>query len=70
MHAQKESVMPLDGTNKKCEQCQEKCKQWRQVTIIHCPFFRSKQSLPTPSAKAGTTRMTSGTPFSEDEHST
>ena len=36
--------MPLTGVNKLCAQCIKECKQWVQVKIIRCPFFKSKQS--------------------------
>jgi hypothetical protein len=35
--------MPLTGVNKFCAQCTQECKQWKQVKVIHCPFFKSKQ---------------------------
>ena len=35
--------MPLTGVNRLCVQCIKECKQWAQVKIIHCPFFKSKQ---------------------------
>jgi len=35
--------MTLNGVNKVCAQCSQECKQWRQIKIIHCPFFKSKQ---------------------------
>jgi hypothetical protein len=31
----------LDGVNKLCAQCTEKCKQWKQVTVVRCPFYKS-----------------------------
>jgi hypothetical protein len=31
----------LDGVNKLCAQCSEKCKQWSQVTVVRCPIFKS-----------------------------
>ena len=34
--------MPLNGTNKKCEQCRRSCKQWSQVEVIYCPKFENK----------------------------
>ena len=36
--------MPLTGVNKFCAQCIKECKQWAQIKIIRCPFFKSKQS--------------------------
>lgn len=41
--------MPLNGVNKLCAQCIQKCKQWQQVGVINCPFFKAKQQK---SAKA------------------
>ena len=35
--------MPLTGVNRLCAQCIKGCKQWAQVEIIRCPFFKSKQ---------------------------
>ena len=35
--------MPLDGINSKCAKCSEKCKQWSQVKVIICPFYKSIQ---------------------------
>lgn len=32
--------MPLDGTNPLCAQCKEKCKQWSQVKVVKCPFYK------------------------------
>jgi hypothetical protein len=36
--------MPLTGTNTKCQKCVEKCKQWEQVKVIICPYFKDKRS--------------------------
>jgi hypothetical protein len=38
-----EGSMPLSGFNKLCKQCTEKCKQWEQITVVRCPFFKSNQ---------------------------
>jgi hypothetical protein len=35
--------MPLNGTNKKCQQCLRSCKQWFQNIILSCRNFESKQ---------------------------
>jgi len=35
--------MPLSGVNKVCAQCIHGCKQWQQVKVVNCPFFKSKQ---------------------------
>ena len=35
--------MPLTGVNKLCAQCNETCKQWEQVTVVKCPFFKNNQ---------------------------
>ncbi len=35
--------MPLTGVNKLCKQCTETCKQWEQVTVVRCPFFKNNQ---------------------------
>ena len=34
---------PITGINKLCAQCIKECKQWKQVVIIRCPFFKSRQ---------------------------
>jgi len=35
--------MPLNGVNKLCAQCARECKQWQQVKVVNCSFFKSKQ---------------------------
>jgi len=35
--------MSLSGVNKLCAQCIHECKQWQQVKVVNCPFFKSKQ---------------------------
>ncbi len=35
--------MSLTGTNKLCQQCVNTCKQWAQVKVVICPYFRSNQ---------------------------
>jgi len=35
--------MPLSGVNKLCAQCIHVCKQWSQVKVVRCSFFKSKQ---------------------------
>lgn len=30
----------LNGINKKCFTCQESCKQYKQVVIVYCPFYK------------------------------
>jgi len=37
--------MPLSGVNKLCAQCTEKCKQWKQITVVSCLCFQSNQRL-------------------------
>ena len=32
--------MPLNGVNKKCVKGTQECKQWAQVKVIVCPFFK------------------------------
>ena len=34
----------LSGTNSKCAQCTEECKQYKEVIIYSCPNFRRKVS--------------------------
>jgi len=34
----------LSGVNKLCQQCTEDCKQWEQIKVIKCPFYKSNQS--------------------------
>ncbi len=48
--------MPLNGTNKFCEQCMKECKQWRQVVVVRCPNFASTQPQHAKSKKAVTLR--------------
>ena len=31
----------LYGVSKVCSRCKGKCKQWLQVIVCRCPFFRS-----------------------------
>jgi len=31
----------LYGVNSKCAQCTEKCRQYKQVKVVYCPFFNS-----------------------------
>ena len=33
--------MKLSGTNKKCIQCNQECKQYEQIKIHICPNFES-----------------------------
>ena len=35
--------MSLTRVNRLCAQCIKECKQWAQVKVIRCPFFKSKQ---------------------------
>lgn len=37
--------MPLTGTNKRCQQCINNCKQWSQVKVVICPKFINKQKV-------------------------
>jgi len=62
--------MSLNGTNKKCQQCLQSCKQWAQNVIMSCPHFQSNQKkyFQTPSAMGETTGMTSGARFFKGEH--
>lgn len=46
--------MSLTGTNKLCAQCIHECKQWSQVKVIRCPFFRSRQQRSAKSKKPDT----------------
>ena len=32
----------LSGVNKKCTQCAEDCKQYKQVAIVYCPNYVEK----------------------------
>jgi hypothetical protein len=32
----------LDGVNKLCAGCKEKCKQWKQITVIACPNYAKR----------------------------
>jgi len=33
----------LSGINKLCEKCIHSCKQFKQVVIVKCPFFKRKE---------------------------
>lgn len=35
--------MSLSGVNKLCAQCIQECKQWQQVKVVNCSFFKSRQ---------------------------
>ena len=59
--------MSFSGTNKKCEQCSEGCKQWAQIKIIHCPFFLSNQKRATPLAVGEITGMSQAVRLGEDK---
>lgn len=37
--------MPLDGVNKLCAQCTQKCKQWKQITVIRCPDYAKSEKV-------------------------
>jgi hypothetical protein len=63
--------MSFNGTNKKCQQCLGKCKQWAQNAIMSCPSFQSnqKKNKSTPLAMEEITGITSGARFLKGEHS-
>jgi hypothetical protein len=33
--------MALTGVNKLCNKCTQKCKQWKEIAVVHCPNYRS-----------------------------
>ncbi len=35
--------MALNCVNKLCKRCSKECKQWKQITVIRCPFYQRKQ---------------------------
>ena len=37
--------MPLTGSNKRCQQCINTCKQWSQNILHKCPLFYSKRKF-------------------------
>jgi hypothetical protein len=41
----------LSGINRKCEKCTQSCKQWQQVKVIICPFFKKDISQAQQNAK-------------------
>lgn len=43
----------LSGTNKLCEGCTESCKQWKQVKVVRCPFYKSAKSKHSEMAETG-----------------
>ena len=40
----------LSGINRKCKKCTEKCKQWKEVTVVVCPNYNS--AFPTQARMA------------------
>ncbi len=50
--------MFLCGVNKFCAQCIQECKQWQQVRVINCPFFKSKQQQSGKLKEEGTLSST------------
>jgi len=46
--------MLLNGVNKLCAQCIEECRQWKQVKIVNCTFFKSKQQESAKVKNGGT----------------
>ena len=32
----------LSGINKKCKTCIEGCKQFKQVLVVQCPFYKKE----------------------------
>lgn len=51
----------LNGVNKLCARCKEICKQFKQISIIHCPNHRklAKEIAKSPKAHLGPTRKSS-----------
>jgi len=49
--------MSLTGTNKRCAQCIKACKQWANVKIIRCPFFKSNQQESAKAKEGGTLQV-------------
>jgi hypothetical protein len=37
-----EELPGLYGVSAVCSECTEKCKQWKQVKVCRCKFFRQK----------------------------
>lgn len=37
--------MPLNGLNKLCYECSKNCKQFKQITVIHCPNYAKHQKV-------------------------
>lgn len=33
----------LSGVNELCMRCTEECKQWLEVKVIKCPFYKFKK---------------------------
>jgi hypothetical protein len=46
--------MPLTGTNKRCQQCINDCKQWSQNKVHWCRLFYSKQKFNAKKETEGT----------------
>ncbi|MFC1674595.1 hypothetical protein ACFL1K_01680 [Candidatus Omnitrophota bacterium] len=34
--------MALSGVNTLCKDCIQECKQWKQITVVRCPFYQRK----------------------------
>lgn len=35
--------MALSGVNRLCKNCSQECKQWKQITVVRCPFYERKE---------------------------
>jgi len=35
----------MNGVNVICKDCLEDCKQYKQITLIKCPFFHNKEGV-------------------------
>lgn len=47
--------MVLSGVNRLCAGCSKECKQWKQVTVIRCPFYQRKQDAESEDVQVSST---------------
>lgn len=46
----------LSGVNELCKGCTQTCKQWKQIKIIRCPFYKPKERNGKAKARKDTKR--------------
>jgi hypothetical protein len=45
--------MAFSGVNEFCKKCAQKCKQWKEVAVVHCPNYKSADSKHSEMAETG-----------------